>query len=140
MRSSMLRVLVVIMMVGVICFAQTARAGEPLPLKHGLYVPAGVECAKWEDSDASYTYDGDQLYDINNAFSSIIKVKHKGDTYTFTVKWLSGMGAHNMGTEKWTIVIKNNTSFSKVNDEQETKLSGKRETVFRYCAESRHLR
>jgi hypothetical protein len=78
MRRIMLRLLVVIMMVGVICFSQTVIASEPLPLKHGRYVPEGVECAKWADSDASYTYDGDQLYDINDAFSSITKMKHKG--------------------------------------------------------------
>jgi len=119
-------------------------------------VVEGIECPKGSDSlyskslsyEGSPTFDkkgkpikGKDLYSIikneNDEYCSITNFSNNGNVYKVKIECMSGVGAIPLEKGQWTITVLSETSFSKKNDTEQQKSTGKKETVYHYCVNSK---
>lgn len=135
MKSASVKVLMVFVILTALSAAQTVIAGEPLPLKHGLYVPEDCPCESINNAMDLRYYSGKGLGMGSGTKCTIINVRNNGNVYYITQKViyedkLEGTPAKTINE---TITIKNITAFSTPNDANEQKRTKKKETVYRLC-------
>lgn len=121
-------------------FVHLAMAAESLPIKHGLYIEESESCPTpqkncetcWPTFEGGLSYGGkrgtDGFYDHGNVYScEFVSIKKKGSDYNITQQCFTGMGHHDMGKEKFTLTIIDETSFSLT--------QAKQKTVYKYCTD-----
>ena len=113
-----------------------SKVSDILPLKHGLYVEEDTPCEVVPRWGGRY-YDGTGLNNGADVSATIIKVHNEGNTYHITERfeYEGKMEGTPSSTEKETIVIKSQTSFSIPNNQEEQKRTGEKETVYRLCGD-----
>lgn len=67
-----------------LAFATSAAAADMLPLKNGIFVPAGVACKGASNADMVNYWGGKSSIGVAQAECTIKKLKVSGQTYTLT--------------------------------------------------------
>ncbi|MHB8066895.1 MAG: hypothetical protein ACYDIC_03230 [Desulfobaccales bacterium] len=113
----------------------TAAAAElKLPLKLGLYLPAGVECPKQGEKPDPFSiarYQPGGLQTPGHSGCKIIQVTNEGNVYHLKQQCIV-RGEDRLKITQ-TIIIKSNTSFALLNSDWVQKRTGKKEIVYHYC-------
>ena len=139
-KSRVVMMSIVIVMLSALCATSTAKANEPkLPIKHGLYVPEGIECPKPGEmpaSSISCSYNGEGL-SIPRCRCKTTQVSNNGNIYYLVQRCLCK--GEDILTIKLTIIINSITSFSILNDDEEQKITKKKEILYRYCSNPNNL-
>ena len=135
MRQAAARMLLIFLILTPLGITPTAEAAElKLPLKLGLYLPAGVECPKQGEKPDPFImarYQPGGLQTPGHSGCKIIQVINEGNVYHLTQQCIV-RGEDRLKITQ-TIIIKSNTSFALLNSEWVQKRTGKKEIVYHYC-------
>lgn len=131
MKNAVVRVLAVFVILA--CTAQTVRAVEKIPLKHGIYVKEGVLCEN-ADTASTLNFDGNG-FNGAHVGATIINIRNNGNIYYIKQKFegLGGVGGDGTYTGQWTVTIKSRTSFSISDVRIGNELIDKDVTTYRWC-------
>lgn len=133
MKSAFIRVLMVFVIMLALCAAQTVRAADKLPLKHGIYVKQGIPCDD-ADNASALNFDGNG-FNSAHVGATITNINNNGNIYHITQKFegLGGVGGEGTYTGQWTVTIKNRTSFSISDVKIGKEPLDKTTSTYRYC-------
>ena len=137
MKDGVVKALIALAIIAVLGVGQTARAEGPLPLKQGVYVREGVPCNEATNTSRiadRVTYENQETYGfyfphIDYGFD-ITQVRKIEGVYYVTLK---GGFKERESTKHLTITIKNEKSFSILNDAEEQKRTNEKERRYRWC-------
>jgi hypothetical protein len=87
-------------------------ADHNLPLKEGLYVPAGIKCGPQRPLEYIFYAPGG-FSDGSQTEYELAQLRKNGNTFSLSGKSRTGMGGRSLGDFNWQLVIINDTSFSK---------------------------
>jgi len=134
MPGGTVKILIAFAIMAALGAGQTARAEGPLPLKQGSYVREEVPCNEATNANRIYYENLEEGYGISWPHSACIitNVHQKGNVYYVTQKCIF-KGIEGEITKHLKITIKNETSFSILNDADEQKRTKKREQAYRWC-------
>jgi hypothetical protein len=133
-KDGVVKALIALAIIAVLGVGQTARAEGPLPLKQGSYVREEVPCNEATNANRIYYENLEDGYGISWPHSACIitQVRKIDNVYYVTQKCVF-KGIVGEITKHLTITIKNETSFSILNDADEQKMTKKKEQTYRWC-------